>query len=136
MDIFFQDPTEVPLPPGDVRIRDFQAVPWPDGRRVKIYLEVEPFQKRPSADIVIFTQEGSLAAEVSVIESMTRQMEFNLHLRQTSPARKYQVRAVIYYEQLPTLPPAGQTEPLPPPPVGQPEIVDRREIFFEVPEQN
>ena len=136
MDIFFQDPTEVPLPPGEVRIRDFQAVPWPDGRRVKIYLEVDPFQKRPSADVAIFTLEGELVAEVSVVESMTRQMEFNMHLRKTSPAKKYQVRVVVYYEQIPPLPPANQSEPLPPPPSSQPEIVDRREIFFEGPEQS
>ena len=53
MDIFFQDPTEVPLPPNEVRIRALRAETYPDGQRVRVYLEVDPSQQRPSADLAI-----------------------------------------------------------------------------------
>ncbi len=134
MDIFFQDPGEVPLPPEQVRIRDFQATPWPDGRRVRIYLEVDPFQKRPSADVVILTTEGNPVAEVSVVESATRKMEFNMHLRQSAPSARYQARVVLYYEQFPPLPPPAADPPPPFEPPAEPQIVDRREIDFVTPE--
>ena len=39
MDIFFQDPGAIPLPPDDVKIVELRAEPWPDNRRVKVYLE-------------------------------------------------------------------------------------------------
>ena len=42
MDIFFQDPTDIPLPPEEVRIRELTAEPWPDGRRVRVYVELTP----------------------------------------------------------------------------------------------
>ena len=135
MDIFFQDPTEIPLPPDQVRIREFRVVPWPDGRRLKIYLEVDPFQKRPNANVVILDPQGEVVADVSVIESMTRQMEFNMHLRRPAPTETYQAQVVLYYETLPPLPPAGENPP-PPPPASPPQIVDRREVFFELPGPN
>ncbi len=97
MDIFFQDSSETPLPPDEVRIRALTAVPWPDGRRVRIYLEVDPFQKRPSAEVVITDSEGVVAAQASVIESMARKMEFNMHLRQGQPSGRFTVSAVLFY---------------------------------------
>jgi hypothetical protein len=129
MDIFFQDPTETPLPPGDVRIREFTATPWPDGRRVRIYLEVDPFQKRPSAEVAILDEQGQVVAEVSVIESMIRKMEFNMHLRQAKTAGKYTVEVEVYYENTPVnagAAPAEEKEP--------PQIVDQRKIEIEITE--
>ena len=129
MDIFFQDPTETPLPPGDVRIRQFTATPWPDGRRVRIYLEVDPFQKRPSAEVAISNEQGEVVAEVSVIESMIRKMEFNMHLRQARTVGKYTVEVKVYYENTPVNAegaPAEDNEP--------PQVVDQRKIEIEITE--
>jgi hypothetical protein len=129
MDIFFSDPTEVPLPPDEVRIRNLQAEPWPDGQRVKVYLEVDPFQKRPNVDVLIFDQEGREVTQTSVVESMTRKMEFTIHLRRSNPAGSYKLQAILFY-----------TEPLPQPDEGeqiQLEMpasteVDRAEVDFTV----
>jgi hypothetical protein len=96
MDIFFTDPSETPLPPGEVRIRKLQADPWPDGRRVKIYLEVDPFQRRPSADLTITDRDGREVAGASVIESMNRKMEMNLHLRDAEPG-EFTLQVVVFY---------------------------------------
>jgi hypothetical protein len=97
VDIFFQDPSEIPLPPDEVRIRVLRAEPLPDGRRVRIYLEVDPFQKRPSAEVDISDSQGMLVSSTSVIESMARKMEFVMHLRQAQPGGTYTVSAVLFY---------------------------------------
>ncbi len=58
MDFFFNDPSETRLPPDEVRIRDLQVQVLEDGRKVKVYLEVDPFQKRPSVDLAITDPQG------------------------------------------------------------------------------
>ena len=129
MDIFFEDPTEIPLPPDEVRIRELRAEPWPDGLRVKIYLEVDPFQQKPSANVFIHDAQGRELAQASVIETMTRRMEFTMHLRQAEPGGEYRLNAVLFY-----------TDPLPEPqpgeqaPIQLPDSteVDRAEVTFTI----
>ena len=105
MDISFTDPSEVPLPPGEVRIRDLRANPWPDGRRVRVYLEVDPFQQRPNADLVIHNSQGQEVAHAHIIESIDREMEVTMHLRAApGEAEKsgapFTVQATLYYATL------------------------------------
>lgn len=99
MELFFLDPDEVPLPPNEVRIRELNAEPWPDGRRVRISIEVDPFQKRPNIDILITNPAGKPAAIASIIESMTKKMEITMHLRGAPASGQYHVRAELYYQQ-------------------------------------
>jgi hypothetical protein len=101
MDIFFQDPDDVPLPPGEVRIRDFTATPHPDGRRVRVYLELTPFQKRPSSEITITNRAGQILAMANIIETLTRKIELTLHLRGASAAELLQVNADVFYQETP-----------------------------------
>lgn len=122
MDLFFQDPHEIPLPPEEVRLRELRAEPWPDSRRVKIYLEVDPFQKRPSAEVSITDVAGDEVASVHILESMTRKMEFNMHLRGTDPGAEYTVLAVLYFEKAPTA--EGTAEAM---------VIDRRQVSFILP---
>ena len=95
MDIFFQDPGDVPLPPEEVRVREFRAEPWMDGRRVRIILEVDPFQKRPNAGVSIVDTTGNEVAQASIIETIARKMEINLHLRHDEPAGEYIARVKL-----------------------------------------
>ncbi len=107
MDIFFADPTEVPLPPDEVRIRVLNAEPWPDGRRVRVYLEVDPFQVRLNADLVIVDDHGREVAHANIIESLERKIEVTLHLRpvlgsgaagnEAPQSARYTVHAQLYY---------------------------------------
>jgi hypothetical protein len=128
MDIFFRDPNEIPLPPEEVRLHELKAEPWPDGRRVKIYLEVDPFQKRPSADLFISNAAGEEVAYANILETISRKMEINMHLREASPGGEYTVRAVVYYQKLPTASEeSGFQEP------GEPLIVDRGQTSFTIP---
>jgi hypothetical protein len=128
MDIFFQDLSEVPLPPEDVRIRELRAEPWLDGRRVGIYLEVTPFQRPPNAEINITNADEEEIAQVSIIETMNPKMEFNMHLRESSPGESYQVRVVLYYQsELPESPESEVAEERP-----EPMIVDRSQVTFVI----
>jgi hypothetical protein len=126
MDIFFTDPSEVPLPPGEVRIRELRADPSPDGRRVRIYLEVDPSQKRPNADLVILDQEGEEVAAASIIESMTRKMELTMHLRGGRPGGSYTLRADLFFATLPEMGTETEQEPKP----IERTLVDRAETEF------
>jgi hypothetical protein len=102
MDIFFRDPNEVPLPPEEVRIVRFDAEPWSDGRRVRIYLEVSPFQKRPNGGITITNANGDELANISIIETMDPKMEFTLHLRGAEIIGPFTVSAYISYPEEPS----------------------------------
>ena len=42
MDIFFADPDDIPLPPEEVKIRQLEARPYPEGQRVAVRFEITP----------------------------------------------------------------------------------------------
>jgi hypothetical protein len=128
MDIFFQDPNEVRLPPEEVRLRELQVTPQPDGNRVKIYLELTPFKKRPNVEVTITAASGKEAAHASILEAMLHKMEFTMHLRQPVAGSRYNVQTIVYYQRLPE-PSETPTElPLP-----EPMIVDCHETTFTLP---
>ena len=97
MDIFFQDPSAIPLPPDEVKIVELRAEPWPDKQRIKVHLEITPFQKRPSGEINLNDAHGNQIASVNIIESIEASMEITLHIRGAEPAGDYSVSAMIYY---------------------------------------
>jgi len=125
MDIFFQDPTAIPLPPDEVRIRELRAEVWPDNRRVRIILEVTPFQKRPNGEMIITNPLGDEVASVSIIESIVPRMELTMHLRGEVPAGTYHLSATLYYESEPEVPPESRER----------RVVDQAQRDFSVGEE-
>ena len=81
MDIFFQDPNDVRLRPEEVRLREVQVMPLLDGNRVKVFVELTPFIKRPNLEITITTASGKEVAHASILETMLRKVELIMHLR-------------------------------------------------------
>jgi hypothetical protein len=133
MDIFFQDPSDIPLPPDEVRIRNFHAEPWPDQRRVRVSLEVTPFQKRPSGEIKVFDPDGEEAALLTIVETVVPKMEFTVHLRGSTDSGEYTAKATVYYieqEEQPGKIGGGDKE-MPPLPTGI-NVVDQAEAKFEI----
>jgi hypothetical protein len=128
MDLFFSDPDLVPLPPDEVRIREFCLEPWLDGRRVKVFLEVDPFQKRPSLEVVVWDEADSEAAKVSLIECVTTRIEFTIHLRRSEPEGAYRAQAVLYYQVFPEV---QEGEPVPTE-LPERQQVDRKESGFVI----
>lgn len=129
MEIFFHDPADIPLPPGEVHIRSFEAQAYPDGRRVRVCLEISPFQKKPSAEIALLTLDGAEAASISIIETIDPRMEMTLHLRGPQVATHYAARAELYYLEEPASP-APETGEDPALPARR--VVATAETTFEI----
>jgi hypothetical protein len=121
MNIFFQDPNDIPLPPEQVRIRSFRVEPRPDGRRVRIFLELTPFLKQPDGEIIVKDSQGVEVASLNFIETIVPKMEFTLHLRLAKPEGRFTASATIFYRGEPE---EGKAEP---------KVVDRAETFFQIP---
>lgn len=101
MEIQFVDPSQVPQPRDKVRIERFEVKPYPDGWRIKLNVDVTAFQERPSLELrVLRLPEERIIAELSIIETMHRQMEFTVHVRGVeSPNGDYIAQADLYYEE-------------------------------------
>jgi hypothetical protein len=128
MDMFLQGPNEVRLPPEEVRLLDVQVSPRPNSQRVKVYLELTPFKKRPNVEVVITVESGKVVAQSSILETMLRKLEFNMHLRELEPGREYTLESIVYYQKLPEPSDTPVEVELP-----EPMIVDRRKTTFTVP---
>lgn len=98
MDIFFQNPDEIPLPPNEVRILDLQATPW-DKQRVRIFIEVTPFQRRPNLQLKLLDMQQNICAEASIIEPMSRKLELTMHLRGVEVRGQLRLQVTLFYEQ-------------------------------------
>jgi hypothetical protein len=97
MDIFFQDPTQVPLPPNEVRVTELRATMYADGRRVKVTLALTSFQKRPNLSLEIRDALEQVLAETEIIETMTPNLDLTLHLRHPNPQPPYTLFAILFY---------------------------------------
>ena len=129
MDIHFKDLSEVSFPPDKVTIRELRAEPWADGRRVSIYLEVDPFQKPPNADLVIEDQRGQVMATTSIIHSMQRKMELTMHLRTALPGERYKLVVALFYAVInEESDPENELDPI------ERTVVDTAQVSFELPE--
>lgn len=99
MELNFFDPGDVPQPRDRVKIEDVRVEPYADRWRIKISIDVTPFQERPSLEIRLRGPESRLAAQLSVIETMHRKMEFTMHVRgMSAPEGAYRAEVDLYYE--------------------------------------
>lgn len=134
MDIFFRDPDDIPLPPAEVRIRQLLAAPWPDNRRVRVVLELTPFQKRPNGEVRILDSQGAEVATLSIVEALDPKMEFTLHLRSAEKVGTYTTSAIVYYYEEEAPPPQAENGDQDQP-YQLPEkinVVDSAEVTFEI----
>jgi len=129
MDIFFQDPDENRLPPEEVRLREVQVFPMPDGMRIKVLIELEPFLKKPNLEISITTEAGKEVAHTSILETLTRKNELVMHLRDVKPGGEYTLTTTVYYQSLPE--PSNMPLDLALP---EPLIVDQQKVNFSLPQ--
>lgn len=93
------DPAESPLPPDKVSFRQLEAKALQDGRRVRLSMEIAPFQERPTIEIKVSNPEGALVATSSVVEIVEPRMTLTLHLRGSLVAGLYTVYATLGYPE-------------------------------------
>jgi len=128
VDINFSDLDGIPLPPDKVRIRLLRVDPLPNGRLVRVYLEVDPFQKRPNADLTISDDDGREVASTSIIESIDRNIEIRMHVRGAVREVEYSLKAILFYAEIEGESTSeGETKPL------ERRVVDTAEISFTIP---
>ncbi len=114
MEFFLNDPNIQRVSPDQTRFVDLRAEPYPDGKKIRISLELTPFEKRPNIELSLLDSEGVDAGSASIIEPMGWKLELTLHNRKPAPEiGKYTLIASLSYPDL-----------------GE---VDRREISIETP---
>jgi hypothetical protein len=90
---------EIPLPPEEIRFRSVKLEPCPDGRRVRLWVEITPFQQRPTMDITLEDPHGQETATASVIEPMMNRLELTLHLSRAMELGDYTAYLVLGYPE-------------------------------------
>ena len=106
MDAFFFDPDVVRLPPESVRLTDLRATPLADGRRVHIWLELTPFEKRPEIELNLTAPGGEACGLASIVEPVAWKLELTMHIRSVgSPlvretAGRYELIAILLYPEI------------------------------------
>ncbi|NIM95943.1 MAG: hypothetical protein GTO18_19770 [Anaerolineales bacterium] len=97
MDIRFVDPEEVPQSPEDVRIREIRPEVYNDGRRVRVWIELTPFQVPPNLEVEVYDSDGLIVTSASVIEPVDHRMSMTLHLRGEDVHGEYLLRVSVGY---------------------------------------
>ena len=101
MDAFFFDPDVERFPPEAVRLLDLHAEPHADGRRIRVTLELTPFQKRPDIELTLTDPLGAVCATASILEPMGWKLDLTLHIRAPQPVPGiYTLTAVLSYPDL------------------------------------
>lgn len=89
----------MPLPKDEVRITKVTVTPWPDRVRVRVNVRLTPFHERPNLILVAHDEADRIVSELDVIETMSNDMEFTLHLRDVDdPAGLYTLTVTLFYE--------------------------------------
>ena len=127
MEFDLPDLNIIQLPPEDVRIRELRAKPWSDGRRVSVFLELDPSQQSPNVDLEIMDEKGLLLAATSIIEIIDRKTELTIHLPSEQIGGKYQLCVTLFFAEIPENPEPDQDQEL-----VKKTIVDDRQIWFEI----
>lgn len=108
MDFFFPDDLTPRATPEETRILELRAEPYPDRGRVRVNMEITPFQTRPHVELTLTDAEGTEVAATSFVEPMTWKLEFTLHIRgKADPAGSYHLEACLYYPDGPAAEPVS-----------------------------
>ena len=101
MEFFINDPNIVRYPPAEIHLLELRAIPDPDGKRLRVALELTPFQQRPLLDLELIDSAGKKVASASIIEPVGWKLELTLHIRKTGPTNgKYSLSASLSYPEL------------------------------------
>lgn len=113
MDFFFPDDLAPRQPPEETHITSLRAEPYPDGRRVRVNLEITPFQTRPHVDVTLLDTDDNEVATASLVEPMNWQLEFTLHIRgKADTLGRYRLEARLYYPDGPSAEPVNIEFPI------------------------
>lgn len=123
MEFFLPEDNLDRMTPAETRIISLGAKPYSDGRRVRVDIEMTPFQQRPHLEITLTNAAGDEVASASVVEPMSWKIEFTLHIRGElrSP---YTLTASLFYPEGPAAEAQVLSFEAPPPPADEDAPVD------------
>ena len=123
MDFFFPEDNLNRMTPEETRITALSAEPYPDGYRLRVNIEMTPFQKRPHLEVSLHNADGDEVASTSIVEPMTFKIEFTMHIR-GELRNPYTLAAKLFYPDGPTTEPQTITFDVKPPESDLPTIKD------------
>ena len=104
MDFFFPEDNLQRVTPEETRITSLSAEPYPDGYRLRVNIEITPFQKRPYIEVTLNDADGEEVASSSIVEPLSWKLEFTMHIR-GELNNPYTVEAKLFYPDGPTTEP-------------------------------
>src|SRR5215216_3780948 len=117
MEFFFPEDNLQRMTPEETRITSLTAESYPDGYRLRVNIEITPFQKRPHVEVTLSDADGKEVASSSIIEPMSWKLEFTMHIR-GELRNPYTLEAKLFYPDGPAAEPqkfSFDVEPPPPP---------------------
>jgi hypothetical protein len=102
MGFFLTDPQVECLPPAAIRLINLRAEPYPDGKRLRIVLELSPFQQKPHLALSLTDPTGEVVTTISIIEPVACNLDLTLHLRKPGApvGGPYTLVAILSYPGL------------------------------------
>jgi hypothetical protein len=89
--------------PEETRITSLHAEAYPDGRRLRVTLEMTPFQKRPYLEVLLRDADNVDVASAAIVEPLSWKLEITMHVRgQTRDPHTLEVK--LYYPDGPSAP--------------------------------
>jgi hypothetical protein len=114
MEFFFPEDNLNRMTPEETRIHDLSVQPYPDGRRLRVNIGITPFQKRPYLEFVLRAASGEEVSSASMVEPLTWNLEFTMHLRDEG-RNPYTLEARLFYPDGPSAEPKTITFDVEPP---------------------
>ncbi|HZW04649.1 MAG TPA: hypothetical protein VFF68_12025 [Anaerolineaceae bacterium] len=94
------NPPENGVPPEQVRFLELRPEPWPDGRRVRIHVQITPFLQPPHMSMSIADPDGREVSHVEVVENVDFKLVFTMHIRSEQVSGQYDLVAQLFYDDL------------------------------------
>lgn len=121
MDFFLPEDRLQRMTPAETRIILLNAEPYPDGYRLRVNIEMTPFQQRPHLEVSLKDADGEEVASSSIVEPLSWKIEFTMHVR-GELKNPYTLEATLFYPDGPVAEPQTFTFDIKPPQAaGEPD---------------
>jgi len=102
VEYFIADPDVKRLLPVDTRIIGLLGEPYPDGKRLRVTLDLTPFQQNPYLELTLTDSAGEVVAATSIVEPVSWRLDLNLHIRKSGTTSDgiYKLTVILSYPDL------------------------------------